>query len=95
MRTFGIALASLAAVSMVSAAYASQDRSKPRHNSYTTGAYQHHETRGNRTDYRYRARRESADSEADIIRAESCDPAGRFDGYPAWARAAFTCGSQR
>jgi hypothetical protein len=43
----------------------------------------------------YRNRQYSRDTEADIIRAQSCDPAGRFSGYPAWARAAFTCGSQR
>ena len=42
-----------------------------------------------------RDRRYSQDSEADRIRTESCDPAGRFESYPAWARAAFTCGSQR
>lgn len=43
----------------------------------------------------YRSGKYARDTEADIIRAESCDPAGRFSGYPAWARAAFTCGSQR
>lgn len=48
-----------------------------------------------RYDRSHRARRAYRDSEMDIIRAESCDPGGRFSGYPAWARAAFTCGSQR
>jgi len=37
----------------------------------------------------------SQDSQAEIDRAASCDPAGRFDGYPAWARIAFACGDRR
>lgn len=95
MRTRVIVITAIAAAAIGTVAEASQDRGKPRHNSYTSGSYEAHEAGRPGRAYRYRARRQSGDSEADIIRAESCDPAGRFDGYPAWARAAFTCGSQR
>lgn len=90
-----IALSGIAAALSVPAAVASQDRGKPRLNSYSSGSYEVRESHRTGKQHRYRARRQSADSEADIIRAESCDPGGRFDSYPAWARAAFTCGSQR
>ncbi len=95
MDTRVIALSAFVTLAMIAAAGASQERGKPRHNSYSTGSYEAEAARRAGKDHRYRARRQSADSEADIIRAESCDPGGRFDGYPAWARAAFTCGSQR
>lgn len=95
MRTLVIVMTVIAAAAVANVAEASQDRGKPRLNSYTSGGYEAQEARRAGREQRYRARRQSGDSEADIIRAESCDPGGRFDGYPAWARAAFTCGSQR
>lgn len=52
-------------------------------------AEQHHYPRGQGW-----RQRDSSD-ERDRLRAESCDPAGEYRGYPAWARAAFTCGRTR
>ncbi|MEQ1710713.1 MAG: hypothetical protein ABL908_04855 [Hyphomicrobium sp.] len=92
MRTLVIALSVLATVSMAAAAEASRDRAKSRYDAkLSSDAYD--DRRGTRERHN-RTRRPNGDSEADIIRAESCDPAGRFAGYPAWARAAFSCGSQ-
>jgi hypothetical protein len=31
---------------------------------------------------------------AEQDRANNCDPAGRYSGYPAWARNAFSCGDR-
>lgn len=89
------AVTALAAVSMAAVAEAGEDRGKARHDSDRSGSYEVREAHRAGKQYRYQGRRRSADSEADIIRAESCDPGGRFDAYPAWARSAFTCGSQR
>ncbi len=93
MRTLVIALSVLATIAMAATAEASRDRGKSRH--YATGSSDAHDDRRGTRERQHRARRHGGDSEADIIRAESCDPAGRFADYPAWARAAFTCGSQR
>ena len=32
---------------------------------------------------------------AEHDRAQGCDPAGQYSGYPDWARIAFACGSRR
>ncbi len=52
------------------------------------------------TDHQHSARvygwrhRDSSDFR-DHLRAQSCDAAGEYRGYPDWARAAFTCGRSR
>ena len=78
-------------VGLAASGAADAHKSKGKARIYSSDAYEDQRDQ-RRND---RARRYSQDSEADIIRAESCDPGGRFTGYPAWARAAFTCGSQR
>lgn len=40
-------------------------------------------------------RRQDSSDAQDRLRAESCDPSGQYRAYPAWARAAFTCGRSR
>lgn len=88
MRILMIGLCFTASLTVAASADAPRGEGKP-HRSEVA--------RGERGDARRdtRPRRQTGENEMDRIRAESCDPAGRFDGYPAWARAAFTCGSQR
>ena len=48
-----------------------------------------HETTAERT------LRPTVTDSAEHDRAQGCDPAGQYAGYPDWARVAFSCGSGR
>jgi hypothetical protein len=89
MRAFVIALCLAAGVMVATDAVAQQSKGKARQGEAAAAPERRDERPA------YRARGASAESEMDRIRAESCDPSGRYSDYPAWARAAFTCGSPR
>lgn len=82
---FLIAILSITALLSVSLSTAEAGRRKSHARHYVEPAY------GGRV---YGWRHSSGESH-DRVRAQSCDAAGEYSGYPDWARAAFTCGRSR
>lgn len=87
MRTLAVALSLATAFSATTVADASPKKSKP----YSSGEWSHDDGRRSKS---VRQRYIPGETQDVIDRANGCDPAGFFKGYPAWARVAFGCGAR-
>jgi len=86
MRTLILTTIAFSLAAALTPAAAETDRSKRHHD---RSAYSDNE----RISADRRQRRLIDSSERD--RAQNCDGAGQYSGYPDWARIAFACGSRR
>lgn len=87
MRTLAVALSLATALSATTVADASPKKSK----SYSSGEWSHDDGRRSKSG---RQRYIQGETQDVIDRANGCDPAGFYIGYPAWARVAFGCGAR-
>jgi hypothetical protein len=88
MRRFVLTAAILALASVSTPASAGRDDDSRDGYRYSDRVKAERQARQDKT--RHQRLLDSAEED----RANSCDPAGRYSGYPAWARNAFSCGDR-